>query len=335
MTTISLCMIVRNEQKYLPGCLKSVKGVVDEIVVVDTGSTDLTVQIAEQFGARVFRHEWKDNFSEARNFSLEMASGDWILVLDADEELPPETRDRVKGLIDSTAADGIEVTVKSEMPEEDILRHDDSRIVRLFRRRDEYRYVMPVHEQIRQSIENHGGKIAISDLVILHHGYAAKRVQAGDKDQGEKRVDRNLRILNYALSTSPDDPYLSYQLAATLMSVGRRNDAFKEFMRVLSLDYERLGPSILDKLFMKISQLFLERNKYDEAIEFAEKSLGYNPNNVISQYVAAVGHLSCGRIDKGYDYLLKIRDNHGGTLRLGAKLEELIIACEKTLMGPS
>ena len=84
---ISLCMIVRDEEEHLARCLASVQGVVDEIVIVDTGSIDRSVEIAEGFGARVLHEEWKGDFAAPRNTGIDAAGGDWILVLDADEEL--------------------------------------------------------------------------------------------------------------------------------------------------------------------------------------------------------------------------------------------------------
>src|SRR5204863_5400745 len=83
---LSLCMIVKNEERFLRNCLESVKDIVDEMVIVDTGSTDSTLDIAREYGAKVIPHVWKDDFSEARNVSLDHATGDWALWLDADEE---------------------------------------------------------------------------------------------------------------------------------------------------------------------------------------------------------------------------------------------------------
>ena len=87
MPKLSLCMIVKNEEKFLAGCLESVKNIVDEIIIVDTGSTDKTIEIANSYNAKVYHFEWKNDFSLARNESIKHATGDWILILDADERL--------------------------------------------------------------------------------------------------------------------------------------------------------------------------------------------------------------------------------------------------------
>jgi len=323
---ISLCMIVKNEEEFLSQCLRSVEGITDEVIVVDTGSTDSTKKIAEQFGAVVISHEWHNNFSEARNISLDRASGDWILMLDADEELPEETRNKIPDAIDSSDSDGIEMIVRSNMPETDIVRFDESRIVRLFANRKEYRYSMPIHEQIRPSIEKSGGKIVSSDLVIVHHGYSRPNVQ-GDKN----RAERNLGILYDALLRSPEDPYLHYQLGSTLMSAGKRDEAYRELRKVLDMNYLQMGSLVLERFFMKLSQLALEKNENDLALQFAEKCLQYNPANTISKYVVAISNLSMGRIGDGYRMLLSIREDRDVNIKLGIQLDHLIQACRQVL----
>src|SRR5471030_3198558 len=98
---VSLCMIVKDEEEYLPRCLSSINDIVDEIIIVDTGSTDKTVDIAKKFGAKVYYFKWNNNFSEARNESLKYATKDWILILDADDEFYVEDRKTFKVLLDS------------------------------------------------------------------------------------------------------------------------------------------------------------------------------------------------------------------------------------------
>ncbi|MEE9260777.1 MAG: glycosyltransferase family 2 protein, partial [Candidatus Scalindua sediminis] len=97
--TISLCMIVKNEEKFLPTCLESIKDYVDEIIIVDTGSTDSTVEIARRYNAKIYHHAWENSFSKARNHSLKYATCDWILWLDADEEVDKKDAYKLKKVI--------------------------------------------------------------------------------------------------------------------------------------------------------------------------------------------------------------------------------------------
>jgi len=113
MTTLSLAMIVKNEEANLPRCLASVQGLVDEIVVVDTGSTDRTVAIAESFGAKLSSFTWIDDFSAARNESLRRCTGDWILVLDADEAIDPRDHARIRSALDQTPCAAFNLILRS------------------------------------------------------------------------------------------------------------------------------------------------------------------------------------------------------------------------------
>lgn len=325
-SNVTLCMIARNEEESLLRCLKSVDGVVDEIVLVDTGSIDSTPEIGRRNGARLISHKWKNDFSEARNAGLEAASGQWILVLDADEELDADTRKRLPAVVGSSEADGVEIIVRSLMPETDVLKYEDTRIVRLFRNNRLYRYTLPIHEQIRSSIEEVGGTIVPSGMVIMHYGYMNRAV-SGKENRGE----RNLRILNEATKQSPDNPYFHYQIGVTLMSTGKKNEAYEELKKVLGLDYGRMGSAVLDRFYMKISQLALDKDENAQAVKYASRSLDYNPDNRISMYVKAVGLLATNRIADGYQTLMKIQENPGSNLRLDIQLEHLIKACRELL----
>ncbi|MGB1718102.1 MAG: glycosyltransferase family 2 protein, partial [Candidatus Latescibacterota bacterium] len=110
---ISLCVIARDEATFLDGCLASVSGLVDEIVVVDTGSVDHTQAVARQHGARVFEMAWEDDFSRPRNHALEQAKGEWILVLDCDETLSPADRDRLQDLLRDGDCDAYRMTTRN------------------------------------------------------------------------------------------------------------------------------------------------------------------------------------------------------------------------------
>jgi glycosyltransferase involved in cell wall biosynthesis len=97
--TLSLCMIVKNEEKFLPRCLESVKDHVDEIIIVDTGSTDGTIEIAKRYNAQIYHHAWENSFSKARNYSLKYATCEWVIWLDADEEVDEEDAHKLKEVI--------------------------------------------------------------------------------------------------------------------------------------------------------------------------------------------------------------------------------------------
>ena len=97
---ISTCLIVKNESENIGRCLDSIKNISDEIIVVDTGSTDDTVEIAKSFGARVYFYGWDNNFSNARNHALDKATGDWIIFLDADEYFGPNTQKQLRTVLE-------------------------------------------------------------------------------------------------------------------------------------------------------------------------------------------------------------------------------------------
>ncbi len=324
--TISLCMIVKNEQQHLARCLDSVEGVVDELVVVDTGSEDTTPQIAAAHGAQLIRHRWQDDFSKARNAGLERATSDWILVLDADEELEPVSRAALRQVVASTNADGLICVQRSLTALGELQRYDDLSITRLFRNRPDHRYEQPIHEQIRPSIERHGGRIEQTELIILHHGYAQRTAQGKDL-----RAIRNLRILEKALERSPDDPYLHYQLGATYKSLRNNELAHRHLQRAARLDHRTLEPDVQDRLYMKLAQLALGDERYAEAIEWANSSLKRNPNNWTSEYVAGVAHMFLGDIRAAYSRFTRLREEGASALSTPDELDTVLRYCRNAL----
>ena len=155
---VSLCLIVKNEAQNVGRCLRSVAGVVSETVVLDTGSSDETVAIAEACGARVHHAPWENDFSRARNTAIDHARCGWILVLDADEELGAGWSDVLRGALGGTDAAGFRVIVENLLPAADVARVAEAPSVRLFRNVPGYRYENAIHEQVRGPIERLGGR---------------------------------------------------------------------------------------------------------------------------------------------------------------------------------
>lgn len=223
MERISLCMIVRDEEARLARCLESVEGVVDELCVLDTGSTDGTVELAEAAGARVERFEWCDDFAAARNASLSMASGDWILVLDADEALadPAGARQRLADFAERHPAAAGQVTIVDRQEQGDLR----CRVSRFFPRSAEVRYEGRFHEQ--PTFAGSPAPTGHTGLEVLHTGYTCDAIAGRDK------VARNLRFLESMLADEPDDPYLWYQLGRTQLVAEDFEAALEAFTRAL------------------------------------------------------------------------------------------------------
>jgi hypothetical protein len=162
---VSACLIVRDEAKQIGRCLESLRPLVDEVIVVDTGSTDETTRIARDLGATVTEEPWRNDFSFHRNQAIDRAGGRWILTIDADEELVEtyvaETRQRL-------SADGLPDILMAAVR----LRYPNHRTVsllepRLFRRSRGIRYIHPVHEQL----DVKDATAVLSNVTLLHHGY--------------------------------------------------------------------------------------------------------------------------------------------------------------------
>ncbi len=213
---VSLCLIARNEEHCIADCLNSVRHLVTEIIVADTGSTDQTKAIARQHGATVLDYCWQDDFAAARNFTLRQAQGEWLLVLDADEILAPVSGRDFFQLFAADAAEGYYVKICSFLDGADQAAEDF--VVRLFKNKPEYKFAGAIHEQVAGSIKRHnaGGGLAFTGLTIHHFGYLAREVSLKSK------FSRNTAIIKKALLQNPHDPFLHYSLGIEYL---QREDA--------------------------------------------------------------------------------------------------------------
>jgi len=209
---LSVCIIARNEGKALPRALASVRGIADEIVVVDTGSTDRTVEIAKEMGAVVGHFPWCDDFSAARNFALDRARGDWIFWLDADEELLPESFDELRSVV--TRPDALGFFIRRQ----DLKRADQPDFftlmwqLRLFRRRDDLRFLGRCHPDFRNlaAVEAKTGQtVRHSTITIRHYGYIGEQVPA--------KLRRGARLMELELKDRPGQLYYLIEYGRTLL----------------------------------------------------------------------------------------------------------------------
>ncbi|MBD2097067.1 tetratricopeptide repeat protein [Trichocoleus sp. FACHB-591] len=208
---LSLCMIVKNEEATLPHCLKSVQGVVDEMIVLDTGSSDRTPEIAKSFGAKVHSFEWSNDFSAARNESLKYVQGDWILVLDADERLAPGIVPALRQTIGSEQPYLLISLVRQEIGAE---QSPYSLVSRLFRNHPDISFVRPYHAMVDesvsliQSVEPHWQVGYLPEVAILHEGYQAGAIASRDK------FTKARTAMEGFLKHHPSDLYVCSKLGA-------------------------------------------------------------------------------------------------------------------------
>jgi glycosyltransferase involved in cell wall biosynthesis len=221
-TTISLCMIVKDEAGHLAQCLKSVKEVADEIIVVDTGSHDNTVSIAKSFGAKLYYHEWEDNFAIPRNISLEHAGGEWILMLDADEQLDQESWAKVRKLTRNRDVLGYWVLIQLH-PE-----WTEMRSVRLFRNIPDMRFAGVYHEEL-QTTEDMRNKFIDTAIKIIHKPFSL--------EDFDRKYERNISMLKKHISLYPKSIYQMLDLTRIYLET----KALLEAERLLSRVYQLIN----------------------------------------------------------------------------------------------
>ncbi|MBE9198649.1 MULTISPECIES: TPR domain-containing glycosyltransferase [unclassified Nodularia (in: cyanobacteria)] len=214
---LSLCMIVKNEAATLPKCLNSVKGVVDEIIILDTGSSDRTPHIAQEFGAKLYHFEWCNDFSAARNAALQYVTGDWILVLDADETLTPSIVPQMISAIESDEYILINL-VRQEVGAE---QSPYSLVSRLFRNHPQIHFQRPYHALVDDSVsailtqEPHWQIGYLQGIAILHKGYQKTAIAQNNK------YAKAQTTMEAFLATHPDDPYVCSKLGALYVQIGK------------------------------------------------------------------------------------------------------------------
>lgn len=276
--TISLSMIVKNEEKYLRGCLESVKNYVDEIIIVDTGSTDKSIEIAEEFGAKIFHFNWTGNFSEARNESLKHCTSDWILYLDADERLQNGDGFTLRSIIENTSAWGYTLLIKGKHHLPSGVVEQVNAYPRMFRNHPKIYFEGVVHEQIQPSILRLGPprRILSSDIAIEHLGYGESLEKIKEKSL------RNVELLKHQLLQHPNDDYARYQLGNTYV-------VLQDYTLAEPLLRQALQSKIIDRgIKSTICNLLVEVELSEHKIEAGEawclKSIDYTPTQTMARW---------------------------------------------------
>ena len=309
--TVSLCMITKNEEAYLARCLLSADAIVDEIVVIDTGSTDRTVDIAMVFGARVSEIKWDNDFSAARNVSLAKASGDWILVLDADEVISTTDDANFRKLLPSSDAQCVaykfctrnytnRVNLIGWKPNDGLYIKEEagcgwtaSEKVRLFPNHPEIRFQYPVHELVEPSLKQKGIVIKRCNIPIHHYGKLSQKTRTAKKMPYYRLGKKKMADLE-------GDPGAIRELAVQAGIVGNHHEAIDLWKRFISLQ-----PNICDG-WVNIGASYTQVGNYDKALEASEKALLLDSQKKEAHYNYGISQLYLGCAEKAVDTLERL-----------------------------
>jgi len=297
--SISLCMIVRDEEQRLARCLASVAGVADELVVCDTGSSDRTRDVARAAGARLVEEPWNDDFAAARNRSLAEARGDWILVLDADEVLVPEgARERLQAFAAAAARLPLH---GGQLELENRTADGRSRILltRFFPRLPGLRYVRRIHEQLVHADRPVPGRP--TGVRALHDGYQPRALAERGK------LARNEALLRAQLADDPSDGYDWYQLGRTLEAGQRFAEALEAYER--AVERVRDDDPHLPHLFECAATCLRRLERSRQALDWLagiEEAFAERPDTVFLMALLAMDVGELERAERGFRRCLEL-----------------------------
>ncbi len=270
MHPISVCIIAKNEEQRIEKCLSSIKPCGFEIVVVDTGSTDRTKELAAKYADQVLDFEWCDDFSAARNFSLRAASNNWIFMLDCDETIKTIDIEELnyfrKHLSDSVGSVSREnLVTENGVP---VLNNTDY-TERFFNRRL-YHYTGTIHEQLTP---RHGSEISafLLKTTILHTGYDM------NTEERNAKFKRNFTLLQKQLLQEPDNPYLYYQLGKSCEIIEDYTNACEYYSKGLSFD---LDPELayVQAMVVSYGNALLRTGQQETALGFESIYEAFSPS---------------------------------------------------------
>ncbi len=282
--SLTVCMIVRNEEKFLRRSLESVRDIANQIVVVDTGSTDRTVEIAKEFGAEIHHFTWCDDFSAARNVALEHATGDWVLSLDADEELLLESKEVLRREINAASVIAYRLPIADAGRETDGVNY----VPRLFRNAPGLHFVGRIHEQVFASVDALRKALGLENQLgktkLLHHGYTA------EVSKSRRKNERNLRLLEQSLAESPRDVNLLMNHGLELVKSGELKTGLASYFKALDTlgeDGSEAAPELRESLLTQLCTHLLSARDYDQIVTVLKSPLAIKGGLTASQHFLA------------------------------------------------
>jgi GT2 family glycosyltransferase/Flp pilus assembly protein TadD/glycosyltransferase involved in cell wall biosynthesis len=313
---VSLCMIVKNEEPYLAKCLASVKPVVDEMIVIDTGSTDRTKDIAKIFGAQVFDFEWGEDFSQARNFSISKASGDWIFIMDGDEVLSSLDYETFKNIVQKSPRSVVAYSIVTRnycalansfgwVPNDGKYEKEEASLgwipsvkVRLFHGKDRILFEGAVHEMVEPVLKRIGIPIKACPIPIHHYGRL-------NKEKLERKGEKYFEIGKKKLEAMGHDLGALRELAVQAAVLGKNEEGIALWQRFLSLDP---SPALASEAFVNLGTIYSRLGKHEDALQASKRASELTPDMKEARNNFALAKFYLGYVEEAipvFEKLLK------------------------------
>lgn len=299
---ISLCMIVKNEEKVIDRCLSSIVNLIDEIIVVDTGSTDNTKELVSKYTSKIYDFEWVDDFSAARNYAASKASGEWILVLDADEYVDEEN---FKKFINELKDDGGVynaytakiINFAGNFGEHLLQNYHD----RIYKNNGEISYHRKIHEQFKHN-NNDKLKLKYSSLVIFHSGYLNKTVTEKNKSQ------RNKELLDNQVKNGKQNAFDYFNFGNEYFSLGEYEEALEAYLQAYKLK-SSFQLAWIPMNLIQIIICLLRLKRYNDALNVINDAQGIFANSPEFTYLKGKVFLDRGQIEDAKLIFLELINN--------------------------
>jgi glycosyltransferase involved in cell wall biosynthesis len=294
---LSICMIVKNEALILGRCLKSVSTIADEIIVVDTGSSDSTISIAQEHGARIIQSEWKNDFAYSRNCSLREATCEWILWLDADDEVDEQSLPLINNLKKEKPDKVLGFIIRNEKPGKTGTEFIQAR---MFPNRPDIFFERRIHEQMMLSAMRKGLSLVETKAAVMHYGYA-------DPSAVQNKARRNIPLLLAEYQEYGPEPVMAIEIADSYSIIGESAEAKTWYENVLKLPQsESIFPEIASQACLGLGNLCNTAGDYQAATLYLQKALRLSPLRVDALYSLAVSFELSGRAPEAIDCLYAI-----------------------------
>ena len=274
---ISICIIVKNEEKHIENCLEALKKYGQEIVVVDTGSTDKTVEISKKYTDKVLYFKWCDDFSKAKNFAAENASNDYILSLDADEYMDELDVNQIETFLKEHPNAVGNIRLTNLLNSNGGVVKNFIEVSRIYDRRHVH-FEERIHEQLKR-LDKKKSEMVTLNVTATHVGYLLSEEETKEKNK------RNISLLEKELKEDPDNPYILFQLGQSYAAIGESLKAFKSYSKALDQNPPLDAPYV-EPLIIGYGDAALDAEKFKEALRLENY---YDEMNHIGDYMYTLG----------------------------------------------